>query len=126
MAVSVRMDPLLEQEIENAAKRQGLTKSQFIVDAVERALGRKDPYQLLMQVEQEMAPYRATERRAAKRRSAPSTTAGEEPSHAERYREALRLKHEAELRDWEAYHGKTTAPAKKSAARKAPRRGTAA
>ena len=126
MAVSVRMDPLLEREIENAAKRQGLTKSQFIVDAVERALGRKDPYQLLMQVEQEMAPYRVAEQRASKRRSASSSTTSEEPSHAERYREALRLKHEAELRDWEAYHGKKPLPVKKSAARKSPRRGTAA
>ena len=42
MAVSVRMDPLLERQQEQAAKRQGVTKSQFIVDAVGRALGRKD------------------------------------------------------------------------------------
>ena len=34
MAVSVRMDPLLEKELELAARRQGITKSQFIVDAV--------------------------------------------------------------------------------------------
>ena len=39
MAVSVRMDPLLEKELELAASRQGVTKSQFIIDAVERALG---------------------------------------------------------------------------------------
>ena len=52
MAVSVRMDPLLEKELELAAKRKGVTKSQFIVDAVERALGRKDPYQLLLQVQE--------------------------------------------------------------------------
>ncbi len=48
MAVSVRMDPLLERQLEQAAKRQGVTKSQFIVDAVERALGRKNPYELMM------------------------------------------------------------------------------
>jgi predicted DNA-binding protein len=47
MTVSVRMDPLLEREIETAAKRLGKTKSQFIIDAVERALGRKNPYELL-------------------------------------------------------------------------------
>lgn len=55
MAVSVRMDPLLEKELELAAQRQGVTKSQFIIDAVERALGRKDPYQLLLQVQAEAA-----------------------------------------------------------------------
>ena len=48
MAVSVRMDPLLEKQIEQAAKRQGITKSQFIIDAVERALGRKNPYELML------------------------------------------------------------------------------
>ena len=47
MAVSVRMDPLLERELELAAKRLGKTKSQFIIEAVERSLGRKDPYQLM-------------------------------------------------------------------------------
>ncbi|NDP37650.1 MAG: hypothetical protein GZ093_02690 [Rhodoferax sp.] len=47
MAVSVRMDPLLEKELELAAKRKGLTKSQFIIDAVERALGRKNPFELM-------------------------------------------------------------------------------
>ena len=39
MAVSVRMDPLLEKELEQAARRQGVSKSQFIITAVERALG---------------------------------------------------------------------------------------
>ena len=57
MAVSVRMDPLLERQLEQAAKRQGVTKSQFIVDAVERALGRKNPYELMLALKaQEQAP----------------------------------------------------------------------
>jgi len=55
MAVSVRMDPLLEKQLELAAKRQGITKSQFIVDAVERALGRKNPYELLLALKAEEA-----------------------------------------------------------------------
>lgn len=55
MAVSVRMDPLLERELELVAKRQGLTKSQFIINAVEHALGRKDPYALYQQVMREVA-----------------------------------------------------------------------
>ncbi|NIM41209.1 MAG: hypothetical protein GTN84_08900 [Hydrogenophaga sp.] len=61
MAVSVRMDPLLEKELELAARRQGITKSQFIVDAVERALGRKNPYELLMalKLEEKSAEYKA-------------------------------------------------------------------
>jgi RHH-type rel operon transcriptional repressor/antitoxin RelB len=54
MAVSVRMDPMLERELELAAKRLGQTKSQFIINAVERALGRKDPYALYQQVMREM------------------------------------------------------------------------
>ena len=43
MAVSVRMNALLEKELEQAAQRKGITKSQFIIDAVESALGRKTP-----------------------------------------------------------------------------------
>lgn len=60
MAVSVRMDPLLEKELELAAQRKGITKSQFIVDAVERALGRKNPYELMMtlKAEEERAEYK--------------------------------------------------------------------
>ena len=55
MAVSVRMNPLMEKELELAARRKGVTKSQFIIDAVERALGRKDPYALMMQLKAEEA-----------------------------------------------------------------------
>ena len=50
MAVSVRMDPLLEKQLELAAQRKGVTKSQFIIDAVERALGRKNPYELMQRL----------------------------------------------------------------------------
>jgi predicted DNA-binding protein len=55
MAVSVRLDPLMEKELELSAKQQGITKSQFIVAALERALGRKNPYALLMQAKAEAA-----------------------------------------------------------------------
>jgi RHH-type rel operon transcriptional repressor/antitoxin RelB len=47
------MDPLLERELEAAAKRKGMTKSQFIIDAVERSLGRKNPYDLMMALKAE-------------------------------------------------------------------------
>lgn len=55
MAVSVRMNPLLERELELAAKRRGITKSQFIIDAVERSLGRKNPYELMLALQAEEA-----------------------------------------------------------------------
>ena len=63
MAVSVRMDPLLEKELELAAQRQGVTKSQFIIAAVERALNRKNPYELMLalQAEEPQAIYPAGE-----------------------------------------------------------------
>ena len=53
MAVSVRMDPLLESELERAAQRRGITKSQFIIAAVERALGRRNPYELMQELKAE-------------------------------------------------------------------------
>ena len=53
MSVSVRMDPLLEVELEQAARRQGVTKSQFIIAAVERALGRKNPHELMLALQAE-------------------------------------------------------------------------
>jgi hypothetical protein len=64
MAVSVRMDPHLERDLEAAAKRQGITKSQFIVDAVQRALGRKNPVELMLklQAEEEKAWLKAGRR----------------------------------------------------------------
>jgi predicted DNA-binding protein len=55
MVTSVRMEPLLEKEIELAAKKLGVTKSQFIIDAVERALGRKNPFELMMKIKAEEA-----------------------------------------------------------------------
>lgn len=55
MTISVRMDPLLEKELELSAKRQGMTKSQFIINAVERALGRKNPYELMVALKTEEA-----------------------------------------------------------------------
>ena len=59
MTISVRMDPVLEQALSLAAKRLGVTKSQFIIDSVERALGRKNPFELMqrLQVEEAQAVY---------------------------------------------------------------------
>lgn len=48
MTVSVDMDPLLEKEVELAANNRGMSKSQFIIEAVQKSLGRNNPYDLMM------------------------------------------------------------------------------
>lgn len=50
MAVSVRLDPVLEARVEDEAKRLGISKSDLIKDALELRLGMKNPYDLLRQV----------------------------------------------------------------------------
>jgi Ribbon-helix-helix protein, copG family len=47
MVMSVRLDPGLEEKIAQEARRLGMTKSQFVKDALERALRLKNPSQLL-------------------------------------------------------------------------------
>lgn len=93
MAVSVRMDPLLEMELDLAAKRQGITKSQFIIGAVERALGRKDPAALYQEMMEDSAEHRVAE-------AEPTLEA--RPLKAT-LRDKLQRKHEAEQSDWLAY-----------------------
>ena len=91
MAVSVRMDPLLEGELEQAAQRQGITKSQFIIAAVERALGRKNPYELMraLQAEESVKPYLSAKRAAARDQPYDAATAKAE------LRAKLKIKHGA-------------------------------
>jgi RHH-type rel operon transcriptional repressor/antitoxin RelB len=50
MTISVRLDPLLEARLTRQAGLLGISKSAFIKDALERALGMKDPATLLKQV----------------------------------------------------------------------------
>ena len=47
------------KELELAARRQGVSKSQFIIAAVERALGRKNSYELMvaLQAEEQRGVY---------------------------------------------------------------------
>ena len=87
MTISVRMDPLLERELELAAKRQGLTKSQFVIDAVERALGRRNPYELMvaLKAEEERATYTAAN-------SAEAAASGELPYDTDAAKDAIRAK----------------------------------
>jgi predicted DNA-binding protein len=50
MAVSVRLDPVLEAKLTQQANLLGITKSAFIKDAIERVLGTKNPASLLREV----------------------------------------------------------------------------
>jgi len=50
MALSVRLDPELETLVEQEARRLGVSKSDFVKDALERSLGRKNPADLLEKV----------------------------------------------------------------------------
>ena len=93
MAVSVRMNPLMERELEQAARRQGITKSQFIIEAVERALGRKDPAVLYRQVMEEAAHY-----------DAGSGASDEDlPPHQAALRQSLRAAHARQQDDYAAW-----------------------
>ena len=50
MAVSVRLDPMIEAKLTQQANLLGITKSDFIKDAIERVLGMKNPAALLREV----------------------------------------------------------------------------
>lgn len=50
MALSVRLAPEIEARIEQEARRLGISKSEFVKDALGRVLGLKDPSALLRQV----------------------------------------------------------------------------
>ncbi len=50
MAVSVRLDPIIEARLTRQASLLGITKSAFIKDALERVLGMKNPAALLRDV----------------------------------------------------------------------------
>lgn len=50
MAMSVRLHPTLETRVEQESRRLGVTKSEFVKDALERVLGLKNPADLLSAV----------------------------------------------------------------------------
>ncbi len=95
MAVSVRMDTALERELEQAAQRAGITKSQFIVDAVEQALGRKDAYGALLKAQRQFGIASSPESQALRQ--------PEVPYGAESLRDKLTARHESDMRDWLDY-----------------------
>ncbi|MDP2809548.1 MAG: ribbon-helix-helix protein, CopG family [Rhodocyclaceae bacterium] len=81
MAISVRLDPVLETRLEQEARRRGVSKSDVIKDALDRVLGTTNPYQLLQQVRHAPA-YEARE---------PSTALSE--NAGERLKALLSAKH---------------------------------
>ena len=50
VALSVRIDAELEARIDQEARRLGVSKSEFVKDALERTLGYKNPAELLARV----------------------------------------------------------------------------
>jgi RHH-type rel operon transcriptional repressor/antitoxin RelB len=50
MTLTVRLDPALETKVDQEAKRLGITKSEFVKDAIERVLGLTNPAALLRAV----------------------------------------------------------------------------
>ncbi len=50
MAVSVRLDPVIEAKLTQQANLLGITKADFIKDAIERVLGIRNPATLLHEV----------------------------------------------------------------------------
>ena len=77
MAIFVRVDPLLEKELELAAKRLGVTKSQFVVEAIQRALGRKNPHELMLKlIAEEDARAKPSVERAFEGREQPYSADG--------------------------------------------------
>jgi len=56
MAMSVRLPPSLEARLEQESRRLGLSKSEFVIDALERMLGFKNPATLLRTVRKTTGP----------------------------------------------------------------------
>ena len=50
MSISVRLDPVTEAKLTQQANLLGITKSDFIKNAIERALGIRNPATLLRKV----------------------------------------------------------------------------
>ena len=50
MPLSVRLDPAVEARLDEEVRRLGVTRSQFVQDALERTLGMKSPAELLARV----------------------------------------------------------------------------
>jgi len=106
----VRMDPLLEKELESTSRRRGITKSQFIIEAVELALGRKDAYQRLLKVRGTVTAD-SQDNQNAQAAPAPEKRAMPQPaSTRDRVREKLRSRHAEDTADWLAARAEPKKP----------------
>jgi len=81
MTTPIELDLVLDKLVGLEAKRQGISKSKFVSEALERVLGMKNPYDLLQQV-RDPAAYRICE---------PATCDSENVSA--KLKEKLRAKH---------------------------------
>lgn len=57
MTLSVRLAPELEARLEEEARRLGMTKSDYVKDALERSLGHKNPAELLDSVRARLSDH---------------------------------------------------------------------
>lgn len=62
VTISLRVDALLEKQISLAAKSQGITRTQFLINAAEMALGKRQPHALLqtLKAQEAQASYDVT------------------------------------------------------------------
>ena len=79
MALSVRLGPEIEARLNQEARRLGISKSEFVKDALERVLGLKNPAELLNHV----------------RSGTPSGTPDASEQVSQKVRAKLREKHSA-------------------------------
>ena len=79
MALSVRLSPEIEARLDQEARRLGISKSEFVKDALQRVLGLKDPGKLLNQV----------------RSGSPTGTSDASEGVSQKVRAKLREKHSA-------------------------------
>lgn len=50
MSLSIDLDPILETQLVQEARRLGMTEAEFVKDTLERVLGLKNPSDLLDQI----------------------------------------------------------------------------
>ena len=62
VTISLRVDELLEKQISLAAKSQGITRTQFLINAAEMALGKREPHALLRTLKAVLNTERAGKR----------------------------------------------------------------
>ncbi len=83
MAMTIDLDPVLDKLVEQEAKRQGISKSEFVSNALEQVLSLKSPAEIYRRIIDKEA-YRVAE---------PTTNFSE--NSGEKFKALLREKHSA-------------------------------